>query len=107
MVRSRLAATRTSRSPTLGEVMAGTADTLSKKDQSACTPQGKERRPARGGLVTLPDRRGDDPARGGHGASLWPFTVISSGLRITSRASVLPTWAKVGTRAGEPPRAAR
>jgi hypothetical protein len=36
----------------------------------------------------LPDRRGHGPARGGHGALLWLFTVVQSGPRTTSAAFV-------------------
>jgi hypothetical protein len=45
------------------------------------------------------------PARGGHGAPLLLFTVVPFGPRTTSWASVLPTWARVGTPAVEVPRA--
>src|SRR5207244_1376961 len=73
-------------------------------DAGAFRPRrpGKDRRPLRGGAPGHAARSTwSRPGSRGHGASLWPFTAVQSGPRITSRASVLPTWANVGTRAGE------
>ncbi len=88
------------RSKVQTESMATRGHSERRDDKNFVAPVGgqvRERRPLREGrLVTLPDRRGHDPARGGHGACSGCSRWSNLDRAPPQRHSFLPTWANLG-----------